>query len=231
MSRRAASAGWRELADLPFAAALAAHPGPLAPAEGYDTARFDQLTLADADAAGSRFLECALTHVSFQGGQLRRAQFTDCWLADVRLTATGLAETGWTGTVISESALAGTEAFGSRLRGVAFRQCKLDSVNFRDAELTDVTFDRCLLRDVDFTGAGLTRVAFPGCTLTRTNLTRVRMDAVDLRGAELGLLIDPSALRGAIVTPAQLALMAPLLADSLGITVEDDGEPGGRHMT
>jgi hypothetical protein len=44
---------------------------------------------------------------------------------------------------------------------------------------------------------------------------------VDLRGAELGIIIDPGSLRGAIVTSGQLAAMAALLADSLGITVED----------
>jgi hypothetical protein len=49
------------------------------------------------------------------------------------------------------------------------------------------------------------------------------MDQVDLRGAELGITIDPGSLRGAIVTPAQLAHMAGLLADSMGIIVADEG--------
>jgi uncharacterized protein YjbI with pentapeptide repeats len=212
---------WHELADLPFAAALAPHPGSLSPGETYDGAHFDHLSVDHADAAGSRFLECAFTHVSFQGGQLRRATFTDVWLRDVRLVATGLAETTWGDAVFSESAIAGAEAFGAQLRRVIMRGCKLDSVNFRGAVLADVTFDNCLLREVDFTDAALTRTAFPRSRLTGTEFTRVTMDAVDLRGAELGITVDPGSLRGAIVTPAQLADMAALLADSLGIKVQD----------
>ena len=161
---------WRELADLPFAAALVPRRDGWRPGAEYDCAHFDQLTLDGPDGSGSRFLECALTHVSCQAGQLRRATFTDTWLADVRLTGTGLAESAWTGVQIADTAIAGAEAFGARLRGVVLRGCKLDSVNLRDAALTDVVFDSCLLRDVNFTGATLTRSAFPGCPAHRHHL-------------------------------------------------------------
>ena len=212
---------WRELADLPFAAALVPRRDGWQPGAEYDCAHFDQLTLDGPDGSGSRFLECALTHVSCQAGQLRRATFTDTWLADVRLTGTGLAESAWTGVQIADSAIAGAEAFGARLRGVVLRGCKLDSVNLRDAALTDVVFDSCLLRDVDFTGATLTRSAFPGCRLTGTTFVKASLDTVDLRGAELGITADPSSLRGMVVTSAQFAAMADLLASTLGITVEE----------
>ncbi|HYA52044.1 MAG TPA: pentapeptide repeat-containing protein [Streptosporangiaceae bacterium] len=212
---------WTELADLPFAAALQIHRGGLAPAEAYECAHFDQLDLYQPDAAGSRFLECAFTRVSIQEGQLRRARFADVWLCDVRLISTTLAESGWEGAEITGSVAAGAEAFAARLRRVSLRGCKLDSVNFRDAVLADVTFDNCVLSDVDFSGAALTRVVFRDSRLTRTNFTRVTMDEVDLRGAELGITVDPTCLRGAIVTTAQLMDLAPLLAGSMGLTVAD----------
>jgi uncharacterized protein YjbI with pentapeptide repeats len=212
---------WQELADLPFAAMLEPHDGALSLGDSCDTAHFDHLTVTGADASTSRFLECAFTHVTFDGGYLRRARFTDVWLRDVRMTATSLAESSWIGSVITQSALSGVEAYGAYMRNVVLRGCKLDSVSFRGATLTDVAFENCVLRDVDFTEAALTRTSFDGCTLAAANLTKVRLDAVDLRGAELGLIVDPPALRGAIVTPAQLVLLAPLLADSLGIKVEE----------
>ena len=109
-----------------------------------------------------------------------------------------------------------------RYFSVTFRGCKLDSVNFRAAELTEVTFDGCELRDVDFAGATLARTAFPGSRLTRTDFTGVRMDATDLRGAELGVIIGPDSLRGAIVSTGQLVYLAPVLAQTMGITVSDD---------
>ena len=218
---RAPVSQWRELADLPFAAALAPHRDGWRPGADYDCAHFDQLSLDSPDGSGSRFLECALTHVSCHGGQLRRATFTDAWLSGVRLTGTGLAESAWAGVQATDSAMAGVEAFGARWRAVTLRGCKLDSVNLREAALTDVVFDNCLLRDVDFTGATLTRTAFPGCRLTGATFVKASLDTVDLRGAELGITADPGSLRGMVVTPAQFVAMSGLLADTLGITVED----------
>jgi uncharacterized protein YjbI with pentapeptide repeats len=215
-------AHWDELADLPFAAALRTGPANLAPAESYDSAHFDQLDLTGPDASGSGFLDCAFTRVSVQDGRLRRARFTDVWLRDVRLISTTLAETTWVNAAFIGSIAAGVEAFGARLRRVSLRGCKLDSVNFRDAALVDVTFDNCVLRDVDFAGATLTRTVFRGSRLSTTSFARVTLDQVDLRGAELGITIDPECLRGAIVTSAQLAEIAPLLAESIGLVVTDD---------
>jgi len=212
---------WNEVADLPFAAALRIHRGDLAPAEVYEGAHFDQLDLCQPDAPGSRFLECAFTRVSIQEGQLRRAQFTDVWLRDVRLISTTLAESGWTGAEITGSVAAGVEAFAARLRWVTLRGCKLDSVNFRDAVLAEVTFDNCVLTDVDFSGAAMTGTVFRNSRLTRTNFTRATMEEVDLRGAELGITVDPTCLRGAIVTTAQLMDLAPLLAEGMGLIVAD----------
>jgi uncharacterized protein YjbI with pentapeptide repeats len=95
-------------------------------------------------------------------------------------------------------------------------------VNLRGAELTDVTFDDCDLRDADFAGATLTRTAFPGSRLAKADFTGATMDATDLRGAELGIIIDHGSLRGATISTAQLVLLAPVLAETLGITVSDD---------
>jgi uncharacterized protein YjbI with pentapeptide repeats len=212
---------WQELADAPFASTLTAHRGPLGPSAQYDGAHFDDLEFGQPDAGSSRFLECAFTKVSFQRGRLRGARFASVWLSDVQLVATGLAETEWLDAVVTRGAVGGVEAFGARMHRVEWRGCKLDSVNFRDAEFTDVTFRNCVLRDADFSGAKLTRVAFPGSRLADTDFTRVTMDKVDLRDAELGIVIDPGAMRGAIITAAQLTEMAPLLAESMGIEVKD----------
>ena len=42
---------------------------------------------------------------------------------------------------------------------------------------------------------------------------------MDLRGAELGIIMTPGALSGATITTAQLTALAPLLAEHAGITV------------
>jgi hypothetical protein len=48
------------------------------------------------------------------------------------------------------------------------------------------------------------------------------MDATDLRGAELGIIIDADSLRGAIISTGQLVYVAPVLAETMGITVSDE---------
>jgi uncharacterized protein YjbI with pentapeptide repeats len=210
----------RELADLPYAAALT--PGGLDGRAEYDTVHFDRADLDDTDASGARFLECAFTGMSVQGGRFRRSRFIDAWLEGARMVLSDFAETQWTDVTFINGTMAGVQAFGSRLDRVVFAGCKLDSVNFRDAVLMDVTFDGCLLRQVDFGGATLTRVTFTNTRLEKTDFSRVTLEDVDLRGAELDITITPDSLRGAIVTSAQLMAAAPLLAEALGIVVKDD---------
>jgi uncharacterized protein YjbI with pentapeptide repeats len=78
-----------------------------------------------------------------------------------------------------------------------------------------------VLRDVDFAGATLSQCSFPDSELVRVDLSKVSMDRTDLRGAVLGVTIDTESLRGAIISSGQLALAAPVLAQALGIIVED----------
>ncbi len=80
------------LADLPWAATLSPHPGPLAADMDYDGAHFDGLDLDGPRGASSRFMECAFTRVTIQDGRFRLARFNDVWLSNVRLTATELTE-------------------------------------------------------------------------------------------------------------------------------------------
>jgi uncharacterized protein YjbI with pentapeptide repeats len=213
---------WQDVADLPFAAVLTPHAGGLTAGADYDCVRFDQLSFDEPQAASSQFIECAMTGVTFQGGRLPKTRLRDVLMRDVRLIATGLGESHWTDVTVTESVAAGAEIFGAELRRATFRGCKLDSVNFRGAVLTDVTFAGCELRDVDFAGATLTRAAFPGSRLARTDFTNVTMNGADLRGAELGIIIGPDSLRGATVSTGQLVYLAPVLAETMGITVSDN---------
>ena len=211
------------LADLPYAATLSPHPGPLAADTDYDGAHFDGLDLAAPRGGGSRFMECAFTRVTVQDGRFRLARFNDVWLSDVRLTATELTETSWTDAILAGCVAAGVTADAAQLRRVTFRNCKLDGVNLRSATLAEVSFVDCLLRDVDFGSATLRRCAFPGSQLRDADFSHVTLEQVDLRGAELGLIITPGALRGATISSGQLAELAPVLAEQAGIEVADPG--------
>jgi uncharacterized protein YjbI with pentapeptide repeats len=218
----------RNLADVPFANELTVVDDDLELEGYYDRVRFDGSGFTDVDAGGSRFIESALTGVTFDGGRLRRARLSDVWLGETRLVGCDVAESSWTDVWFSGCVLAGVQAFSCVMRRVTFHGCKLDSVNFRECSMTDVLFEDCVLRDADFGGAKLTRVRFPGCQLSGADFTKVTCTDVDLRGATLG---DPGtagiragydSLRGTRIDMVQLMTLAPLLAHHLGITVEDD---------
>ena len=192
----------------------------LAPDEEYEQVVFADTDFGTLAAGNCHFVECAFNHSTFGKNRMRKCRFTDSSLQDTRFVATDLAETGWQDATLTRCALAGVEAFSSTLRRVTFRDCKLDSVNFRDSTLRDVTFENCLMRDVDFGSARLNRVAFGGCTLG-ADFSKATLARVDLRGAELRITAGYESLRGARISTVQLIGLAPMLAQHLGLTVED----------
>jgi uncharacterized protein YjbI with pentapeptide repeats len=192
----------------------------LVPDEDYEQVVFTDTEFDTPAAGGCHFLDCTFDNSTFGQIKMRKCRFTDSRIRDTRFVATDLAETGWQDVALSSCGLAGVQAFGVALRRVAFRDCKLDSVNFRDSTFDDVRFENCLLRDVDFGSARLTGVTFGGCTLG-ADFTKTTLSRVDLRGAELGITAGYDALRGATIDTIQLIGLAPLLAQHLGITVED----------
>jgi uncharacterized protein YjbI with pentapeptide repeats len=214
----------RSLADVPFAGGLSLFPdsGALEIDGEYDLVRFDGGVMDSPVAGGSRFMECAFTGVTLDGGRLRKCRLSDVWFGETRFVATDLAESSVMNVWFAGCVLAGMPWYASEVRRVTLRGCKLDSVNFRDTAFTDVVFEECVLSDVDFGGAKLTRVRFPGCTLARTDFTNVTCSDVDLIGARLengGIKAGWGALRGARIDSLQLMTLAPLLAQHLGIAV------------
>lgn len=210
----------RELSDLPFAQYLEVYDGALSREEVHDSLHLTGRTLEDVDAGGGRFLECAVSEVTFAGGSLRRARFNDVWFQAVRLVSTDLAETHWHDTELVSCSWAGIESYSAQLRAVTFHGCKLDSVNLKAARLKDVRFEDCLLRDVNLGGARLDEVSFPGSRLESVRLGKAELSKVDLTGAvQIGLQDGIEALRGATITHAQLMELAPWFAASAGVEV------------
>jgi len=216
----------RSLAELGFYSSLSPLAGSIDVDGDYDGVLISDQSLgdpvlADVTASGTRWIESAITGVTFNGGTLRKCRMSDVWVGDSRFVAMDLAESTFVDTWLNGCVLAGVQAFSGLMRRMSFRNCKLDSVNFRDCTLTDVTFEDCVLRDPDFGAAKLTRVRFPGCTLTGATFTNATCSSVDLRGASLGITAGFDALRGATIDSLQLMALAPLLASHLGITVKD----------
>lgn len=137
----------RELADLPFAAALESFTDDVERGDDIDLALFDGVAMADVDLGNVSFTECAFMNVEFGSGGCRKARFNDVWLQASRFVGTEVVESVWLDATIVSGALSGVQAFSSDWRRVLFRGCKLDSVNFRSSTLIDVTFEDCTLID------------------------------------------------------------------------------------
>src|ERR1051326_3474497 len=167
----------RRMEELAIYESLSPLRGSLQIDGDYDSVLISEDSLGDGGVtcrtlSGSRFVECAVTGVTFDGTSLRRCRMSDMWFGETRLVAADIAESTLVDAWMTGCVLAGVQAFSTLLRRVTFRNCKLDSVNFRDATLTDVTFQDCVLRDPDFGTAKLARVRFPGCTLTGAAFTK-----------------------------------------------------------
>jgi uncharacterized protein YjbI with pentapeptide repeats len=120
------------------------------------------------------------------------------------------------------SVFAGTIAYDAQMRRVQLHGSKADSVNLRGAQLRDVSFVDCQLSHVDFAGATLIDVSFPGSTLHGAAFDNAHLKNVDFRHAhELEITSGWEALKGATITTSQLVMLAPALAEVLGIAVVD----------
>ncbi len=212
----------RELEDLPFAPFLEPWDGTLAPDTRYDTVHLDGAELEGPKATGARFIESALTAVTFDEGSLRLSRWSDVWMKSVRWIGTDLSGTDWMDVEIVGSVFAGTIAYDAQLRRVQLHDCKADSVNLRGAQLQDVSFVDCQLNHVDFAGATLVNVSFPGTVVHGAAFDNAHLKNVDFRHAhDLQITSGWDALKGATITTSQLVTLAPALADVLGIAVVD----------
>lgn len=125
----------------------------------------------------------------------------------------------WRDVELESSRLGSAELYEAEWHGVRVTGCRLGYLNLRGAELRDVLFEDCTIDELDLVQATATRLAFRGCDIRRLDVQQATLQHVDLRGAELRELSGVGNLRGAVVSPAQLADLAPLLADHLGLTI------------
>ncbi|MGW7385202.1 pentapeptide repeat-containing protein [Streptomyces sp. NPDC054794] len=195
--------------------------GELEPDGDYDGLEFRAADLAGQDGAGARFLDCALTDCVLDETRLPHARFLDSVLAGTRGVGTDLADATLRDVELRDARLGGTQLHGAVLERVLIRGGKIDYLNLRMAKLTDVVFEGCVLVEPDFGEANVTRVEFVDCVLTGADFGGATLKDVDLCGATtLEITRGVGRLAGAVISPAQLVDLAPVLALELGIRVE-----------
>ncbi|WP_258036891.1 pentapeptide repeat-containing protein, partial [Streptomyces sp. SM14] len=202
----------------------------LRPADGYDLEpggdcdglEFADMDLADGEGRGANILGCVLRRCALDRADLRRARLVDTLLEEVRGVGTDLAEAVLRDVELVDARLGGVQLSAAELNRVRVRGGKIDYLNLRQARLTDVVFEGCVLVEPDFGGATLERVSFEGCDLRGVDLNQATLRDTDLRGvAGLEITRGVERLEGAVVTPAQLLDLAPVLAAAMGLRVEN----------
>lgn len=166
-----------------------------------DGCRFSGLDLGSWTLRGARVVESAFDGVDVPALSAARATLRDVEIRDSRF-----------GSI---------EAYDGAWRGIRLTRCRLGYVNLRATELLDVAFEDCTIDEMDLLDATARRVAFPGSRIGTLNVGGARLTDVDLRGAQLREVVGMAGLRGATISPEQLQLMAPALAELAGIRLED----------
>ncbi|MEW2625677.1 pentapeptide repeat-containing protein [Streptomyces sp. NPDC048106] len=195
--------------------------GALAPDGDYDGLEFRDADLSGQDAAGARFMDCALRGCAVDELRLRHARVLDSALTAPRGVGTDLSEATLRDVELTDPRLGGTQLHGAVLERVVVRGGKIDYLNLRMARLRDVVFESCVLVEPDFANARLERVEFVDCALKGADFSGATLRDVDLRGAApLEIARGLDRLSGALISTAQLLDLAPALAAAVGIRVE-----------
>jgi uncharacterized protein YjbI with pentapeptide repeats len=158
--------------------------------------------------------------VSFHETKLRGATIAECLASELRAPVFSAPFSRWRDVRVERSRLGSVEIYEAELRGVSLESCKLDFVNLRSASVTDVLLADCIIEELDLGGATVQRLELQNCRIGVLNLAGARLKDVDLRSSDFATLQGIEGLRGATIDDAQLSLLAPLLAEHLGLVVE-----------
>ncbi|KRE79487.1 pentapeptide repeat-containing protein [Arthrobacter sp. Soil763] len=185
----------------------------------YDGVRFHRADADGLELTGITFADCEFDGASFNGTQLRGAGFRDCILAEVYAPVLTAARAELRDVEIRNARWGSAELQDSSWQSVRIDGGKLDFLNLRGARLLDVQISDCIINELDLGSCAATRVALKNCTIGSLDVSGARLQDFDLRGTEFRSISGLGSLAGAVVDEDQLALLAPLLAAQLGITV------------
>lgn len=157
--------------------------------------------------------------LSLLQAQLPRIVARDLIARQSDLSSTVMADGAFNRVEFINCRMSGTDFSKASLHDVVFRGCKLDMANLRFADIRRVTFIDCTLVETDFLSATIQNVAFELCVLEKTIFDGAKCKQLDLRTSELRELSGWSSLKGAMIDPVQLTIIAPYLAHELGTTV------------
>lgn len=191
----------------------------LAPGAQAEGLSFEALAVDGRNLTAVSMTECAVNGLSAHETSFRAASIRDCTIEQLHAPVFIASRSRFTDLSISRSRLGSAELYDTRWKSVEITHSKLGFVNLRGAELVDVRFESCTIDELDIASAKLERTQFVDCRVGTLSLNGASLSNVDLRGMELQQVDGITFMKGATISELQLALLAPLFAEHLGIAV------------
>lgn len=187
----------------------------------YDAVRFAGLDFTGQAADDAAFLGCWLERCSLDGVSMRRVRVSECRLDELRATSLDAADSIWRDTLVTVRRVGALLSTGGSWSSVRVRGGRLDLVDLSGATLTSVAFEGCVIGELDLGTVEARDLTLQDCEIELLDVTGSRLVRADLTGASIGAVRGVAGLRGATLTPAQVADLAPLMAAHLGIKVRE----------
>ena len=190
----------------------------------------EDLRLAEADLSGAglsaiSLLSCRFSEVFADDTDLTAARLVDCRLERLSSTYLHSPRSTWRAVELTGSRIGAWEIYDADLESVLIEDCRLGFANLAGTTLRDILIRGTRIDELDLSGIEAERVRFEDCQVGTLRLRGGSLSDVDLRGLEMRVVSGIGSLGGATVSGEQLTELAPLLAQHLGLRVEDqDGE-------
>lgn len=183
---------------------------------------------AELDWRRVTLIECEALLTGVGTLRLQGSRVIDTQLIEPVVAALEASDSHWRSVHVSGGRIASLDLSGAELRCITLSGVRIGYLNLRSAEASDLTFTGCRIDTLDMTAGRMSRGTFVDCQVVELSIQHARLCEVDLRGAALGRIEGVVELRGSTIGSDQLQLLAPLLADALGIDVRDEPDSDSR---
>ena len=186
----------------------------------------EDLELAEADLSGAdlsavSLLNCRFSAIFADDTDLTAARLVDCRLERLNSTYLHSPRSTWRTVELTGSRIGAWEFYDADVESVLIEDCRLGFANLAGTGLRDILIRGTRIDELDLSGIEAQRVRFEECRVGTLRLRGGSLSDVDLRGLEMRVVGGVGSLGGATISGEQLTELARLLAEHLGLRVED----------
>ena len=185
-----------------------------------DSPKSRQFTPQHAIQNNQVYDEVEVKSLAVDGQNIEKVSFIDSQVSGGSWAAAEMTESLLRRTVIKGVRMSGLVAHTLVAENIEFIECKLDMANLRSGKFKNVIFIDCVLTESDFQGSSFINVRFSNCDIDRLSVNNCTFSNVDMRSSKFTDLQGASSLKGVTMSREQLIMLAPVLANEIGIIVE-----------